>query len=86
MDHAQYIKSGDIGQMLVVSDVNTPWKDILPTIPQESEKKAKGNAFQRVSGLTPPTTNIVNRMWKKTSWHNKYDRAAVAATEQEIET
>jgi hypothetical protein len=100
VDHKHYVKSGDVGQMLKVGNLDASWESVLPKVPNDQEKKGdeskskrkeleklrtqQERAFKSKNGLTPPTANIVNRIYKHTSWDKKFDNAIVEKTETEL--
>jgi transcription initiation factor TFIID subunit 7 len=70
-DDNLFYKSGEIGQIFIVTD-------------NEEEKKEIEECNDVPNGITPPTTNIVKRTFEKTKSQTPYPKNEVARVEESL--
>ncbi|KAI9917028.1 hypothetical protein PsorP6_016872 [Peronosclerospora sorghi] len=66
-----FYKSGEIGQIFVVTD-------------KEDEKKLLETQDELLSGLTPPNTNVIKRKYEKTKKTTPFPKPDVARVEEDL--
>ncbi|KAH7467313.1 hypothetical protein PRIC1_011365 [Phytophthora ramorum] len=66
-----FYKSGEIGQIFVVTD-------------KEEEKKLLENQEEVTNGLTPPNTNVIKRKYEKTKKTTPFPKNDVARVEEDL--
>ncbi|TYZ60353.1 hypothetical protein PybrP1_011204 [[Pythium] brassicae (nom. inval.)] len=66
-----FYKSGEIGQIFIVSD-------------KEEELKALEEQEEVPNGITPPNTNVIKRKFEKTKRHTPFPKNDVARVEEDL--